>query len=848
MPDKERAALSESHYDPAGAGCKPEEFQTELARIAVLVSEVEASNKERMPKDEALQKALVELNRLEELRRAETIERDGAVRRLAEEAESLHSHLKDSTDLGVMINASLRNAGAHIGRVRETRKYKVGIILQALRKQPVHGTWVILKWLRGRYAAFGLGLSGALMAQDPLKLAQEILSDEFPSSASPAPLELPLFDPYLSLEPLRKIEIAVEDQRLPACARAPKFSVITTVLNEEGKILEFLRSIELQSLQPDEVVVVDGGSSDTTVGRIAAFQSTAKFSLRLYSEKGASIARGRNIAIRNAINDIVVCVDAGTVLDADLLWNLVGCFDLHPEADLVAGVFYDAHASVYAKELVPDWESMAWETYLPSARSIAFRKQLAGKIGGFPEELDSTGEDTLFVLRYRRISSRWVFSKKAIVRWQGPQNPAEAIDLGYRYGRGDGESGFGDFRFHELFCKWRRGLVVGKDSVWHSSFNGYLSGRNARSEIEIKRRGISGLAIVLSGVPITDSGGGQRGAQFAQEFVNQGFKVVYVNVYPSYEITHRHFFDIDYGLLELYHIEDFDVAETLGRYRNLAGPTVILMEFPHPAFELALKALRAAGQEIHILYDLIDRWETSLGGNWYSAEVDRRFIEAADLLLASSTALEKDLRSKAGRPVKLLPNAVNLRLFDPSKTYARPEDLPYQQPIVFYSGALWGSWFDWDLFQKAVDQLQDYVFVLLGNIDTNRKTDLEKKHTNLKLLGLKSQIELPAYLSYASVCIIPFKSDEITKYVSPLKAYEYLAMNRPIVSTGLAEIAGFPGVTHANDAAEFLTGIRAAIGTAPDCSEFVVANSWSTRVREIRQMVAAGVMSSETRR
>ena len=50
-----------------------------------------------------------------------------------------------------------------------------------------------------------------------------------------------------------------------------KTALISTILNEENTIDDFLNSILNQSILPDEVIIVDGGSSDKTLTRIRKY-------------------------------------------------------------------------------------------------------------------------------------------------------------------------------------------------------------------------------------------------------------------------------------------------------------------------------------------------------------------------------------------------------------------------------------------------------------------------------------------------------------------------------------------------------------------------------------------------
>src|SRR5260221_12583418 len=89
-----------------------------------------------------------------------------------------------------------------------------------------------------------------------------------------------------------------------------KVSVCITTFNEEKSIEKLLKSILSQTKVPDEIVIVDGGSTDKTVEIIKKFGKA-----KLIISKGASISRGRNLAVKNAKYSMIAMTDAGCVCE-----------------------------------------------------------------------------------------------------------------------------------------------------------------------------------------------------------------------------------------------------------------------------------------------------------------------------------------------------------------------------------------------------------------------------------------------------------------------------------------------------------------------------------------------------
>jgi glycosyltransferase involved in cell wall biosynthesis len=218
-----------------------------------------------------------------------------------------------------------------------------------------------------------------------------------------------------------------------------RVSLCLTVLNEEETVDALFRSLLAGTRLPDEVIVADGGSRDGTLRRLAAYAD--RLPLTVLSVPGP-ISVGRNAAIRRARGEIIAVTDAGVRLAPEWLAELVAAID--QGADVAAGFFLPDPRTTFevamGATVLPEPGEIDPPRFLPSSRSIAFRRQVWEQVGGYPEWLDYC-EDLIFDLCYRSSGARqqWVPSAVAYFR---PRSSLGAFWLQYyRYARGDGKAG-----------------------------------------------------------------------------------------------------------------------------------------------------------------------------------------------------------------------------------------------------------------------------------------------------------------------------------------------------------------------------------------------------------------------
>lgn len=222
-------------------------------------------------------------------------------------------------------------------------------------------------------------------------------------------------------------------------------SLIVTVYNEEETIEHLLDSIVHQTRIPDEVIIVDGGSSDRTVEKIKLKINEfikKKIDIKVFIKRG-NRAVGRNEAIRKAKGTIILVSDAGCILDKKWIETITKPFQ-NSSVDVVGGYYKGLAKTVFQKCLVPYVlvmpERVDENNFLPATRSMAFTKNIWEQVGGFPEKY-SYNEDYVFAKSLKKAGAKTIFEKKAIVYWIPRKNIFEAFWMFYKFSFGDVQAG-----------------------------------------------------------------------------------------------------------------------------------------------------------------------------------------------------------------------------------------------------------------------------------------------------------------------------------------------------------------------------------------------------------------------
>ncbi len=237
-----------------------------------------------------------------------------------------------------------------------------------------------------------------------------------------------------------------------------------------------------------------------------------------------------------------------------------------------------------------------------------------------------------------------------------------------------------------------------------------------------------------------------------------------------------------------------------------------------------------------LIYDCVDEHSAYDGFNPRLVKaMERKLLARCDLVFCTARGLYES-KKEFCKEIYLSPNAADIEHFsqaDCAQTPLAEElwDLP--RPILGFIGAV-KEWIDLDLVGEVARMFPDASVVMVGPVGVNVDISGIKQMQNVYFLGHKDRKVLPQYLKGFDVCLNPFKENELTATVSPLKFYEYLASGCPIASVPMPEIMDFDGlVEFGRGSGGFAEAVSRALKDTPEKKRArlkrALDNSWESR-------------------
>ena len=225
-------------------------------------------------------------------------------------------------------------------------------------------------------------------------------------------------------------------------------SLIMTVLNEKTTLPKWFESISAQTVKPDEIVIVDGGSTDGTWEYLR--EMTGIYSiLKIFREPG-NIAHGRNFAIKKSDGSVIAVADAGCVYGnkwfesivkpfekKEVTWSATGFGPWFEKGDGLLIYLIAASTIPAVGEFKRSW--------LPSSRSVAFRKDRWQTADGYPEWIPFC-EDVLFDNKLMTKEGLPYFIREPLALWRPRTKLSKYFKQLFNYTRSEGHGFINTFR------------------------------------------------------------------------------------------------------------------------------------------------------------------------------------------------------------------------------------------------------------------------------------------------------------------------------------------------------------------------------------------------------------------
>lgn len=216
-------------------------------------------------------------------------------------------------------------------------------------------------------------------------------------------------------------------------------------------------------------------------------------------------------------------------------------------------------------------------------------------------------------------------------------------------------------------------------------------------------------------------------------------------------------------------------------------------------------------------------------------------------VVVTADALKEDvIKHRGDKKLAFSTNGVDYKFFeayDEDYVYEKEfqEILAKKKPIVMYYGAL-AKWFDYDLVKK-IAKTNKYSIVLFGvKYDESYDKNM-KKEDNIYFLGPRDYVVLKNYAKHADILTIPFLINDITKATSPVKIFEYMALHKPIVTTGMHECRKYQSVLIGENHDDFIKKLDEALKKAKDQKYIALLdkeakeNDWSQKAQAIIDLI-----------
>jgi GT2 family glycosyltransferase len=199
-------------------------------------------------------------------------------------------------------------------------------------------------------------------------------------------------------------------------------TAVVTTYNDANSVVPFLNGIREQTVYPDEMIIVDGGSTDNTVACIEEYSKTNPYQIALIADgKRRNISEGINEGIKRSKTDWVLILGTGNYYNKQFISQLID-----KSKNCAAEVIYSSIIGMETTKFAHLFnqyflQGNRKQDLDASNHGVLIRKTVFEKVGYFWEHFIYAGEDFEYFARVRRAGIECAFVPEAIAYWDTPQ-------------------------------------------------------------------------------------------------------------------------------------------------------------------------------------------------------------------------------------------------------------------------------------------------------------------------------------------------------------------------------------------------------------------------------------------
>jgi glycosyltransferase involved in cell wall biosynthesis len=196
-------------------------------------------------------------------------------------------------------------------------------------------------------------------------------------------------------------------------------------------------------------------------------------------------------------------------------------------------------------------------------------------------------------------------------------------------------------------------------------------------------------------------------------------------------------------------------------------------------------------------------------GGFMGKVVFENNVALSKTITVAGRYLKEDI--KAG-DVRIVPNGVDTEIFRFSPNGGLRSSLKLDDSFVLgYIGAL-REWVDLEPVFKSVSELKSKFNIRLlivggeeGFLENKKLAAKYGVENETLFIGAVPYAEVPGYISCMDACLIPFRKNKVADNSCPLKLFEYMACERPVICTRIREVESIVGdrILYASEASEY---------------------------------------------